>query len=510
MKRGAGRADGEFDPTDLSHSTSKTLIMRAFSLQFIFRVLGILANIVTVTVTTRYLGPASFGALTTAILFVGLWASLTELGIGQVVVRQVMAGHGSLERLVRVNAGMSVTYSVPLFVVAAATGVAIYRNQSGVANLILIISTSLILSTISSCFQPVFVATLRFAAVAVSDLVSRLFSLALSIILVHQHAGLPWFAVVQLVPPLVVLITQGGAASRIVNCRPIFSLRESWQLLRLSFTQTVMLIIGVLFLRIDGVILSLLSTQQEVGVYGLVYTLAFTISVLPSFFATSTLSAMTHLYATDKERFARFISRSIELMVFFGAPIAIVGAFFSPDVIRVIGSSEFVARGGPTLALLLVAAAITFLNDVLSQALFAAHDQLFLMRLNIVNLLFNIVLNLILAPLYGAVGAAVALVITVSTGMLVANWRLRSLTSYKTPWMFVLKLLIPLAAAVLVSLLMRDLIVFFVVPIAAIVYIFANLIAGPVRLGMLKTLVSDTTGDSGPVSGGDDDAPLHQ
>lgn len=479
---------------------------QAFGQQIAFRALGMLANLLTITFTTRYLGPSLYGLLTTAIVFVGLWTSLTELGIGAVIVRKVMSGRGSLERLVRVNCGMSIVMSAPLYLLAVVTGIGVYFRHGDLIKLILIVSVSLVLSTASSCFQPVFTATLRFTAVSIADFLSRLAALLGTLILVNSDATLEWFAAVQLAPPLVILFIQAIAAGRMVNCKPVFALGESWALLRESLPQTAVLVIAVLYWRVDGVILSIRSTQVEVGVYGLAYTLAFTVSVLPAFFGTSTLSAMTHLYTNDRDGFARFIARSIETMFFVGMPIAVVGALCAPQIVNLIGTEEFVRQGGPTLALLMIAAAIGFLTGVLSQALFVAHDQAFLLRLNIVNLLINIALNIALAPGYGAIGAGIAMVTTELIGLVVASCRLSRLTTYRAPWRFVGRLLVAVAVCGIFCRFAGELPVLLVVPAAAVLYLLTNLVAGPMTASRIKSLVAKSNAPEPHLSNGDAEA----
>ena len=90
--------------------------------------------------------------------------------------------------------------------------------------------------------------------------------------------------------------------------------------------------------------------------------------MLSKFFLSSTLSKMTELFARDRDQFASVISRSIESMLFAGAPIAIGGGILAERVVELIGSSAFVRHGGPTLALLLTAVALSFLTGVTSQA----------------------------------------------------------------------------------------------------------------------------------------------
>lgn len=460
----------------------------AFGYQLVFRVFGMVASIVTVALTVRHLGGESYGHLTTAIVFVSLWTSFTELGIGAVVVRRVTSGEGDLERLVRINTGISLLYGIPLTIVATVTGLLVYSDQPQVVAVLPIVAAGLALTSVSSCVQPVFLTTLRFKAVAWSDFLSRALSLALTLVLLQTDAGLMWFAVVQVVPPLVVLVVQGVAASRILSWRPVLHLREGWNLLRESLPQTAVLIIGVLYWRIDGVLLSLLDTPQQVGTYYLASTLAFTLSVVPTFFGASTLSTMTGLWSSDRDRFATFTSRSVETMMFVGAPIAVVGLVLAGPVMRLIGSAEFVDDGTPTLALLFVAVGVTFLNGTVSQALFAAHQQAFLVRLNVVNLLINIGLNLVLIPVWGATGAALALLVTELIGQVVASVRLSRHSAYRTPWRFTIRLLAALAVAAGVAEVLRPAPVLLALAAAGLAYVAVNLLIGPVKVQTVKAM----------------------
>ena len=173
--------------------------------------------------------------------------------------------------------------------------------------MIAIVGGTLLLTTLSSCFQPVFLTDVRFGAIAASDVLGRVLSLVGTVVLIAIRADLVWFAAVQLIPPAVALLEQGIVAHRLVGVRPIFSAKESWHLVRESLPQTGVLIIAVLYWRVDGFILTLLSTPTQVGVYGMAYTLAFTLSVIATFLGTSTLSTMTNLYAESRERFAEFV-----------------------------------------------------------------------------------------------------------------------------------------------------------------------------------------------------------
>jgi O-antigen/teichoic acid export membrane protein len=206
---------------------------------------------------------------------------------------------------------------------------------------------------------------------------------------------------------------------------------------------------------------------------------------LSVFFLKSTLSTATGLFSRDVGAFAAFLRRSVELMYFLAVPVAVVGVLLAGPLIGLFGDQAFVARGTPTLGLLFIAVALRFVTATLGQGLFACHQQRFFFRLFVVALALNIVLNLILAGRFGAVGAGASLVCTELFGLVLASWRLRGRCGFRTPVSFLLRVLVPVAASVVVALLLSGHHVVFILVAAAAVYLAANLAVGPFTWSML-------------------------
>ncbi|OBJ64572.1 oligosaccharide flippase family protein [Mycobacterium colombiense] len=474
-------------PDAMVPSVPLTRMAHAFSIQLICRALGMLASVVSVAMTARYLGPGRYGQLSIAVLFIAMWTSLADLGIATVIVRRVTSGRGDLERLVRINSGLALIYCVPLAVLAAVSGLVIYQDPE-VRVMLVVLSGALLMQTMVTRFEPVFLATVRFSAVAISDVAARTGTLAMVAWLVAMRSDVIWFAVAQLIPPAVQLLIQGAAATRHISVRPIFAPREAADLLRESLPLIGFLVVGLLYCRADGVILSLLSTHSEVGVYGLAFTIAFNTIVVSLIFHKSTLSTATELFSRDVAAFAAFLRRSVELMCFVAVPVAVVGALLSGPLIAFFGDNAFVARGTPTLALLFVAAALRFVGGTLGQGLVASHHQRILFWLTMATLVLNVALNLSLAGRYGAVGPGVALVCTEFFNMVVSTWWLRRHCGYRTPVMFVLRLLLPTAASVAVTLLLSGHHVIVVLIAAAAAYLATSAIVGPIGWSSLTSL----------------------
>ena len=305
-----------------------------------------------------------------------------------------------------------------------------------------------------------------------------------------------WFAVAQLIPLAIQLVIQGAAASRHISLRPAFSMSETKDLLRESLAPMGVIVIAILYWRADGVILSLFSSHAEVGVYGLAYTIAFNMVVVSTFFLKSTLSTATELFARDVSAFTNFMQRSVETMFFLAVPVAVVGVILAGPVIRLLGDEEFVERGAPTLALLFVAVALRFVTGTLGQGLFACHQQRYLFRLSIATLAINIILNVVLASRFGAVGAGLALVCTEVFGLIFASWWLKKQTGYRTPAAFLARTLVPAAATVAVVYALSGYHVLLVAAAAVVTYLGVNMVVGPVRASTLSALRRGVTNDA--------------
>lgn len=486
--------DSTPDEPDLA---PRSRIASAAGMQIAARLLGTVTSLVTVSLTTRTLGPESYGHLQSALMFVTLWTSLTELGMNSVIVRRVTSLQNSspaslrenLHHLVRVNLGLSTVLSIPLTLATFGCGALIYRETPEVVTMIGVISAMLLLNAIASSFDPIFMVSVRFRAVALADFLGRVLSAVATVVLVLCGADLYWFAGVLLIPYVISLLVKGYAARRLGLGMPIYSAASSWNLLRESLPQTVIIVVAVLYWRIDGVILSMTSTAEQVGLYGLAYTLAFTASMVSDLYLNTTLSTSTELFASSRRRFVDFSRRNFEVLYLLAIPLAVIGGVLSEGLVTLVGSSEF-AGGGPVLAVLFTAAAVTFVNAAASQALFAAHQQVFLVRINLFNLAVNIVLNVLLASHFGALGSAVALLITELLGVLLTSLKLYRLSLYVQPIRFVAWCIPPVALGASLAWLFGGISVVVAGLVAGLAYVAAAVFAGPARPAYLKSLLA--------------------
>ncbi|HEX8762522.1 MAG TPA: polysaccharide biosynthesis C-terminal domain-containing protein, partial [Candidatus Saccharimonadales bacterium] len=96
---------------------------------------------------------------------------------------------------------------------------------------------------------------------------------------------------------------------------------------------------------------------------------------------------------------------------FFALPIAVGGMLLARDVILLISSNEFVGAAVP-FAILMLGAAFSYLNSVFGFASVAVNKQSRLLKISIMTIILNVLINLFAIPHYGVAGAATATLIT--------------------------------------------------------------------------------------------------
>lgn len=416
-------------------------IAQGVAVQFIARAVALVASIVTLSLSTRYLGIDQYGLLTTAIVFVGLFEIGTDFGLATVITRRVSAGKGGLAHLVDVSLGLKLVIGLPLVALSIITGLVVYRGQPQAQGAVAVISVGLIFTAVATSYEPVFMVHVRFGAASAADLTARVLGLAATVAVVHGDLGLMLLAAVQLVTPLAKFGFTALGARRLERLRPRFEIATTLSLLREGIPFTVIIVVGILYWRADGAILSWLSTPDQVGAYGVAYSLAFNLEVISVVFSTSTFSTLSAQASSDLPRFDKSVRLGYRFLLVCAMPIATLGVPLARPLLQAFSGESFVDAATPVLRLFFIGVAIAFLNQHLTGALVSLHKQQFLLRLSLVNLMINIALNVALVPHFGALGAGISMVASQLAGLLAGAVLLGRLRPRSFPIDQVLRLL---------------------------------------------------------------------
>lgn len=167
-----------------------------------------------------------------------------------------------------------------------------------------------------------------------------------------------------------------------------------------------------LYSNVDVLMLGGTQSSEVVGWYnnaqkvvGLVLTLATAISEI-------FLPRISYLYETDRGRFNGLVSLGFKIVLFFALPLT-VGTMLVADDLVVVMFGEPFAPAALTIQLLSPLVLIKGLGDIVSyQVIISSGQESKLVAAYLLAALVNILLNLLMIPLFAQNGAAVSSVIT--------------------------------------------------------------------------------------------------
>ncbi|HEX4678551.1 MAG TPA: flippase [Gaiellaceae bacterium] len=381
-------------------------------------------SLFTFAAVTRALGPASFGDLAAATAYLGIPVLLGDLGLALSVLREISKSPGRSERIMGTSVVLRVGLAIAILAVALAVAVALPFTGS-VKYAIAVGSIGALLNLADLSLMPILQAQLRMQWVVGVTMLSRLFTLALVVALTAGGFGFKAIVWAYVIGNAVNFLLDLAVVRRLVGLHLVFDRAASWRLLRGTVLLGVALALGTAFLYVDRVLLSLLGTAKDVGLYATAFKFVEIALIAASAIGTSIFPFVTRAMADgESARVRHLLQRSVDIMIALSVPAAVFALVEASTLVQLVGGSQF-AGSAVALKLLSPVLVLLFVAIVFERALVAGHGDHRLLILNAGLLVANVVLSVALIPSYGFAGVATITSVTLGAWVIAACWSVR-------------------------------------------------------------------------------------
>ncbi|MGP4846111.1 flippase [Marinobacter sp. 1Y8] len=371
-------------------------------------------SILVIGLVARHLGAEFFGQLNFAIAVLAIAIVIASVGMNRIVPREVVGSiNNELQRSEIVSTAFFIRLAAALLVLMVLfVSVCLFTNQN---------LTLFFLVIVSILFSPFDVIDLHqqgLARVKGISIIRSLVFIAASlakISLVLLDANVVWFFAL-------VLFEHGALAVSFYrfihkkNGKDFLSLQRcKWirvtSTLRESWPEVIAGLGGILFMRLDQVMLQFMQGAESVGIYSAAVRISEAWYFLPVAIIATTFPKIIQLREESEERymdamlmlFSALAGISIAAVVFF--------QLFSEQVVGIVFGKEFSES-----ALILKVHCLTtvFIVMGLASGSWLAAERRLILNLyrNLFGLTVNIAFNFVLIGRYGALGAALATLIS--------------------------------------------------------------------------------------------------
>lgn len=389
--------------------------------------LAFVANVVTRAGTTllfiligRVLGPTDSGVFSLGTTYFTIIFGLSALGLHELLVREVAPRRGESARYLVNYMALRLVFALASYFLLL-LGLWYFQPYSAqTTQVVLILALAALPEAVSTICAALFEAHERLAVPALVAVVSAAIKLGGGFWLLRQGASgdtdtmvaIAWLMVIAgaisilIYPPALVKLFR--QSPQIGRKRPelAFSLAQ----LRQTPGFFTIHLFSVLDYQTDAFLISLMLTETDLGYYSAALTITLAISLMAFAVRAAIYPVMSRYAHEAPEKLALLYTKANQYLLALSLPIAAAVCILARPIIGLIYGEAF-GPAVPVLQISVWAAVFLLINVPNARLLLVDNRQGAAAGLTGISLTVNVVANLILIPVLGIMGAAVARVL---------------------------------------------------------------------------------------------------
>lgn len=184
-------------------------------------------------------------------------------------------------------------------------------------------------------------------------------------------------------------------------------------ILKQGFPLALVGFFGMVYYRVDTLMLALFWNMEEVGRYNGAYKLMEGLFLIPGVILAATFPRLARQTKEDVDGFKKMFMLIGSVLLGLSLMVSVVSHHLAPLFFETILGAAYL-ESVPIFRILLFAVIAVYLGYLATQSLIALDQQKLYMYIALVGMLLNVLLNLMWIPRFGGQGAAWATVLTES------------------------------------------------------------------------------------------------
>ena len=354
----------------------------------------------------KSLGVGDFGLFSVGLAYFSIISGVSDFGFNRYLIREISKEEGQKWELV-CNLLMLRLTIVSIFFGIFSLILYSFDQDKMRVSVILLSSLAILPQTVGLTFDGVFVALRRLQFSALVAVISSLATVSIGVFLLSHgfavYGAVNALVLGQLIFALTFLLMFGLHIGIKLSEVKLALIKKA---LVGSLPYGLLGILGLLYFRIDTVMLSYLRGNFETGIYGVSYRFLEAVTLIPSAFSSALFPILSKLHQTkSKIEMRNLYLTSIKIMGFTGFLITLVFLVLISWAIRLFMPNFLQALD--VIKILSLSIPLMFMTAPGVQVMFSTDKYLkTVLFLSIFTLGFNVLLNLILIPRFGVWAAA--------------------------------------------------------------------------------------------------------
>ena len=389
---------------------SKKSALKNASWIIVCRIIQSLISLVIGMISARYLGPSNYGVITYVSSVVAFTLPIMQLGLNQTLVKEFVQ---SPEREGKIL-GTSLVINILSGIVSMIGSVAfVFLVNAGERETILvcILYSFTLLFQATEMTQYWFQYQLLSKYPSIATLCAYVVVSLYKIFLLVTQKSVVWFALSNVLDYFLISVILMVIYFKVGNQRLSFDWRLGREMLSRSKYYIIPSLMVMIFQHTDRIMIKLMMGEAETGFY----SAAITCVGISGFVFSAVIDSMRPVIleekGKDQARYENRVAQLYAIITFISLAQSIGMTVLAKPLVNLLYGAEY----APTAGILCVAVwyvTFSYYGSVRNVWILAEGKQRYLFGINVIGAAANVLLNLLLIPRWGGIGAAIASLIT--------------------------------------------------------------------------------------------------
>ena len=373
-----------------------------------------LINIFGYIYIVRMLGSRNYGVYLTVSTFVEWFDFLLLGGLYTVLLRE---GSKDLARMhIQLESAAGIRNGLVLFSITACvmTSFFIAPYDFRTKIYIVVFSFQIIYNGLRGFYEVILQATENMKYLSLLSIVDRILFVGLSVAFLYFGFGLTALFLVSLFSNFFTLFLKYRISRRFIKFNLLAKAHFDKTLIKPTIIFSLMGLLTYFSTRVDLLMISLLGTAKDVGVYGVAFRIAEQVMMLRNFTAAAFFPIFIKRFHRGKMKGKRLIRISLIFLIFVFAA-AFLASIFVEKLLPTIFGPEYQASAH-ILSILIFYVAFGWASMPFSMAAQSTHNEKYVLIIRSIMAGLNVVLNYVFFLRFGLMGIAYSTLVAFSVG----------------------------------------------------------------------------------------------
>lgn len=374
------------------------------------KIIQALLGVVISMLTARYLGPSQFGIINYAAAVVTFVIPIANLGLPHVIVQELVYSPEDEGKVLGSSMILSLISSI--FCVLGVVSFSILTNPNEKeTTLVCFLYSILLIAQATELIQYWFQAKLMSKYPSVVAVVMYIVISGYKAFLLLMKMGVSWFAVSNAIDHLLIGLILLIIYFRKSNQKLKFSIRLAKKLVNKSKFFILSGMMVTIFAQTDKIMLKFMIGDEATGIYSAASVCASMTSFVFAAIIDSMRPTIVACKKEEKRSYELNICRTYAIIIYMALLQSLCMTLLAKPIIWVLYGKTYFSSVS-VLSIIVWQTTFSYIGSVRNVWILAEEKQSYLWIINLSGAIANVILNLLLIPLYGVEGAAWASLVT--------------------------------------------------------------------------------------------------